>query len=222
MASAPVIPTALIMAGGYLAWFGVHYWRSDTRWPTDPIKAVLTGKPLPTPAHTQEQADQQAVAHALVTGAGLQPGAEPTGGLYPHGNTTGGGAIAAAALKYQGQGYVWAGNASAPGRWDCSSFCSYVLGHDLGLPLPGGKWGDPGFPPHTHGPTTGSYALYGTAVSQSALVAGDLVVWATHMGIATDSSHLISARTPAAGTGVDTITSMSASLGEVPLFRRVL
>src|SRR6185437_10264376 len=44
---APVIPVVLIGVGGYLAWFAVHYWGSDTRWPTDPVKAVLQGKPIP-------------------------------------------------------------------------------------------------------------------------------------------------------------------------------
>jgi hypothetical protein len=45
--TAPVIPVLLIALGGYLAWFGVHYWRQDVRWPSDPIKAVLQGKGLP-------------------------------------------------------------------------------------------------------------------------------------------------------------------------------
>jgi hypothetical protein len=37
----------LIAVGGYLLWFGVHYWRQDIRWPSDPVKAVLQGKGLP-------------------------------------------------------------------------------------------------------------------------------------------------------------------------------
>jgi len=45
--NAPVIPVILIGAGFYLAWFGIHYWGSTTKWPTDPVKAVLTGKPVP-------------------------------------------------------------------------------------------------------------------------------------------------------------------------------
>ena len=45
--SAPVIPILLIGIGGYLAWFGVHYWRGDLKWPSDPIKSVLQGKGLP-------------------------------------------------------------------------------------------------------------------------------------------------------------------------------
>lgn len=45
--AAPTVPVALVVAGAYLSWFGVHYWRTDVTWPSDPVKAVLTGKPLP-------------------------------------------------------------------------------------------------------------------------------------------------------------------------------
>ena len=45
--SAPVIPLLLLGFGGYLLWFGVHYWRKDVTWPSDPIKSVLQGKGLP-------------------------------------------------------------------------------------------------------------------------------------------------------------------------------
>ena len=45
---APIIPVLLIALGGSLAWFlGVHYWRQDLKWPSDPIKAALQGKGLP-------------------------------------------------------------------------------------------------------------------------------------------------------------------------------
>jgi hypothetical protein len=47
-ARAPVIPLLLIGIGGYLTWFGVHYWRQDLRWPSDPVKSVLQGKGLPS------------------------------------------------------------------------------------------------------------------------------------------------------------------------------
>lgn len=217
---APVVPVVLMMAGGYLAWFGIHYWRSDTKWPTDPVKAILTGQGLPPVTHTGEQQDKtviQGVVSSLASsGSAVQPASVP-GSLYPHGNTVG---AAAAAQKYIGQGYVWGGNADRPGNWDCSSFCSYVLGHDLGLPLPGGHWGDLGFPPHSHGPTTGSYALYGTPINASQVQQGDLVVWSTHMGIAVSPTSIVSARDPKDGVGIDTIASMTSSLHESVLYRR--
>ena len=49
---APVIPVALIGIGVYLAWFAIHYWGSDTKYPTDPVKAVLQGKPVPAATGT--------------------------------------------------------------------------------------------------------------------------------------------------------------------------
>lgn len=53
---APVLPIGLLVIGGYLAWFGVHYFGARTGTadkpgppvlPTEPIKAVLQGKPVP-------------------------------------------------------------------------------------------------------------------------------------------------------------------------------
>lgn len=46
-AKAPVFPLLLMGIGGYLMWFGIHYWRSDVKWPSDPVKALLQGKGIP-------------------------------------------------------------------------------------------------------------------------------------------------------------------------------
>lgn len=40
---APLIPLVVLGIGGYLAWFGIHYWRSDVKYPTTPLKSVLQG-----------------------------------------------------------------------------------------------------------------------------------------------------------------------------------
>jgi len=209
--ASPVIPVALLMIGGYLSWFAIHYFKSDVKWPTDPIKSVLTGGDISTVTYTGEQQRIGAVkanlAQAAGTGAGL-----PTGTGNP---------VTAAAQKYLGSGYVWGGSAAKVGDWDCSSFVSYVLGHDLGLPLPGGHWGDPGFPPNAHGPTTGSYLLYGSPIDRTTLAAGDLVVWSSHMGIASSNTEVISARDPQEGVGVSSIDGTTSSLGETPSFRRI-
>lgn len=208
----PVIPVALMIIGGYIAWFAIHYFKTDTKWPTDPIKAILTGKELPVPTYEGEQQRVGAVKGQI---AKYAANATTAGGS---GNAN---AIAAAAQKYIGQGYVWGGSAAQPGQWDCSSFVSYVLGHDLSLPLPGGHWGDPGFPPNTHGPTTGSYLLYGGPIDRAAVQAGDLVVWSSHIGIAISNSQIVSARDPQEGTGVSAIDATTTSLGEVASYRRV-
>jgi len=182
----PILPLLLVLGGAYLMWFGVHYWRSDVKWPTDPLRDVLTGKQLPDNTRTDT-----IVPTTIFSQTSNDVASAVTASV-----------ISQKALQYKGAGYVWGGNASAIGDWDCSSFVSKVLGQDCGLPLPGGKWGDPGFPPHAHGPTTLDYMLYGTGISHSDVRAGDLVVSVEHIGIAISPTQMISARDPQAGTGV--------------------
>jgi cell wall-associated NlpC family hydrolase len=204
----PVMPVILLGAGTYLAWFGVHYWGSDTRWPSDPVKAVLQGKPVPPVTGVQSAAG---IAAGVGTGSA---GTAPVIG----GQT--GSAIADDALRYQGEGYVWGGHADTPGDWDCSSFVSYVLSHDLGMKLPGGgKYGDPAYPPNEHGPTTNDYLLFGTPVNLGSEQPGDLVVSTVHMGIVTSRGQMISAQDPQAGTG--TGSYLSGFPGGTPFVRRV-
>lgn len=221
---APVIPLFFIGAGFYLAWFGVHYWRSDVRWPSDPVKAVLQGKPTPTAGRTPTAAQlavltsaqqaQQAGPAGTASAAALA--GAPASGLA---GSALGQQIAADAQRYIGAGYVWGGDASAVGRWDCSSFVSYVLGHDLGLPLPGGRWGDAGMPPHTHGPTTNQYMLFGRGVPRSQVQPGDLIVSTVHMGIALSGSTMISAESSHTGTGTGGFPD--GFPGGTPVYRRV-
>lgn len=136
------------------------------------------------------------------------------------------GTIAGEALKYKGLGYVYGGPAGRPGDWDCSSFVSYVLGHDMGLALPGGgHYGSPGYPPHSHGPVVTDYASWGGAKSVRSPRAGDLCCWVGagtggHIGIAISATRMISALDEALGTQVTPISGTGPS--GVPLvFRRV-
>lgn len=200
MADAPIIPLALIGIGGYLSWFAVRYWATDVEWPTDPVKAVLTGQPIP-------QGKKEALV-GLVTPSATA-GAQAVIDLINQQNAAGGtgddfGAkVAAKALTYQGTGYVFGGNASVPGQWDCSSFVSKVLSGDFGLQLPGGgHWGDAGYPPHAHGPGSTAFMLYGTGVNPLQVRAGDLVVSVEHIGIAISGTQMISAQQPSTGTRV--------------------
>ena len=211
---APLIPTMLIGTGAYLTWFGVHYWRDKAqKWPSDPVKSVLTGNGLPAPQRSASA--QSNLAGTLAnTAAGVAAGVAATGAAAS------GNQVADDALKYQGQGYVWGGNADRPGNWDCSSFVSYVLGHDLHLPLPGGKWGDPGFPPHSHGPTAATYKMYGTPINRGQVQAGDLIVWNDHIAIATSPSDAISAHSPSIGTTVTNIDKENSYHGGNAAFRR--
>jgi Lysozyme like domain len=71
---APIVPVVLLSAGIYLMWFAIHYWKKRRQgggilWPTDPIKAVLTGSQLQLTASTQTT--QQATLAADVSA--LQP-----------------------------------------------------------------------------------------------------------------------------------------------------
>jgi hypothetical protein len=76
--TAPAIPVILIGVGFYLTWFAVHYFGSDTRWPTDPLKAVLQGKPLPG-ATGQTTAADIASEVATAPGGTSSIGAAATG-----------------------------------------------------------------------------------------------------------------------------------------------
>lgn len=77
--SAPIIPILLIMIGAYLAWFGVHYWRQDLKWPSDPIKAALQGKGLPASSPPPAVSDSLS---ADVSAAGGTQGPDAGGSTY--------------------------------------------------------------------------------------------------------------------------------------------
>jgi cell wall-associated NlpC family hydrolase len=137
--------------------------------------------------------------------------------------------IAQDALKYAGATYVYGGPAARPGDWDCSSFVSYVLGHDLGMVLPGGgKYGAPAYPPNAHGPVVLSYAGWAGATTLPAGMspsAGDLCVFPGagplgHIGIAIDASHMISALDTESGTLVSPIVGYGPA-GVAVEYRRV-
>lgn len=94
---APVVPILILSFGAYLTWFGVHYWRSDTAWPSDPLKAVLTGKPIPVP-------DRSTGRHAI---RGIVEGASSSG--PPVGHSPGAGPTAEVMTKEQ-IAALWKGN----------------------------------------------------------------------------------------------------------------
>jgi hypothetical protein len=134
--------------------------------------------------------------------------------------------IAQDALRYVGLGYVYGGDASSPGVWDCSSFVSYVLGHDLGLGLPGGSWGEPGFPPHSHGPVVVSYADWNGAQTVTAPAVGDLVCFvgigaSGHIGIVLGPNEMVSALNTDQGT-VRTPIQGYGPYGAPIVYRRIL
>ena len=88
--SGTILPLVVLGAGAYLAWFGVKYWRSQSvAWPSDPVKAILQGKPLPTstPAATpmaQVTAYETTIQQSLAASPASKQAPPPaTGGPGP-------------------------------------------------------------------------------------------------------------------------------------------
>ena len=138
-------------------------------------------------------------------------------------------AIAAAARSYEGRwSYVFGGAPAPPRRLegDCSSFVTTVLGYNLRLALPGGKWGQPGFPPNSHGPVVLDYATWAGARTVGTPQAGDLCVFAGagangHIGIAVSSDRMVSALNPQQGC-VETPIVGYGPPGAPLIYRRIL
>jgi cell wall-associated NlpC family hydrolase len=130
--------------------------------------------------------------------------------------------VAAGGLAYLGAGhkYLW-GSASPSKGWDCSGFVNWVVGHDLGLPIPG--YTSTRFDGRGHGPTTGTWALWSGAVSvpASQIAPGDLIIWPlNHMGIAIDGQTMVHAPGPN-GTPAPVIGRIYAGRVGPMLVRRI-
>ncbi len=112
--------------------------------------------------------------------------------------------VAADALKYLGVPYRWAHE--DPSGWDCSGFVTWVLHHDFGISLPS----------NTHTTALGFLTWSGARdIPRGMCAAGDLVCWASHIGIATSNDQMVNAPTAGQKTRVDKIWSVPA-----PVIRR--
>lgn len=152
-----------------------------------------------------------------ISGTG-NPNATPVGSGQMNGSASGWSA-ANDAMKYIGHLYIYGGvpGTNGQGGWDCSSFMNWVLGHDLGMTLPGGVTGYDG---STHGPVASSYQSFGTAIPRSSVETGDLVVWSTHIGIALNNTTMLSALNPSLGTAITGIEN-GGPQGESLVCRRI-
>lgn len=116
-------------------------------------------------------------------------------------------AVANDALKYNGHAYTYGGAPGKDGRsnWDCSSFCNWVIGHDMKHAIPGYAAGQ--YDGSVHGPPTGSWGIWPglSHIKENQLQAGDLIVWAGHMGICIGPNQMISALNSKEGTRVTPI-----------------
>lgn len=170
------IALAAIGAGSLFIWSGIKGWSL-----TATIGDVILG-------HRPHQSLQYALTNADATSGGTSGGTA--------GNTSS--QAANDALRYLGHIYKYGG---APGRngqspWDCSSFCNWVFGHDMGAAIPG--YGPGKYDGSVHGPPTGSWAVWPgiRSISASEVQAGDIVIWPTHMGIAISNTDMVSATGP--------------------------
>jgi cell wall-associated NlpC family hydrolase len=204
MAKIPGLPVAFIAAGGVLVFSGVE---------NTPVGTVLRSL-------ARGQAPPKGAPETFAT-----PGTASTVPGVPGGpgslGSASGQAIAADALRYQGAGYVWDGSpAEGIGNWDCSSFCNWVIGHDMGLAIPGEGAG--AYTGSSHGPNTVLWLAWTgcTTVGHdgSQAQAGDLAVWQTHVGICTGPNQMISALNPEAGTKV---TAINGAIPEILFIRRL-
>lgn len=182
------------------------------------LYAGLKGKSIPGSIQAVVQGKSPATAKSVNTITGSSglgtPGA-------PVGSTS---AIAAAAEKYDGQMIYKFGAPPPQGFYDCSSWATLVVGHDSGLPVPGGTWAEVTRNGTVHGPDTISYLSWSGAETvghhSSAAQAGDLAVWQTHMGIVIGPNEMISAQTEATGVGTSIIDG--AIPGELLFIRRII
>jgi cell wall-associated NlpC family hydrolase len=192
---------AYVTVGGLLVFSGI---KGSTI--SDTIKAVLQGN------LTVENTEPLSNANATVVTAGAIQGSVT------------GSAIATDALQYQGHAYLYGGAPGPTGMnpWDCSSFVSYILGHDMHLSIPGGLWATITANGSQHGPTTTDYLAWSQAstIPLASAQAGDLAVWSTHIGICLNSSQMISALNPNLTTAVTGIVD-GGPQGETVTCRRL-
>jgi cell wall-associated NlpC family hydrolase len=112
-------------------------------------------------------------------------------------------------LSYVGKvPYRWGG--ASPAGWDCSGAVTYVLHHDMGLSLPDNS--------HT---VCMQFYNWSGAVKVSTPVAGCIVLWPSHMGIAIDSTRMVSALNPKRGTCVTTFRDGGPIPWSEPTFLQV-
>jgi cell wall-associated NlpC family hydrolase len=205
-------PEAVALAAGAVAvYLGVTGKSIKTS-----IQYLLSGKSL-----ADVPADS-ALAINVQTGSSTSASSSASGQVGI--GTPTGVAIANDALRYAGHAYLYGGASGPDGGspWDCSSFVSYVLGHDMGLAIPGGSWAAQTNNGNSHGPSTLSYLVWSgcSTISKANAEAGDLVVWPTHMGIMINNTSMISALNESLGTMVTTAAG-GAPTGEISIYRRL-
>ena len=145
----------------------------------------------------------------------IAPGAAGVGA----GAALGSNRIVADAERYIGHPYRWGGPSNPSTGWDCSSFASWVLGHDLGMGLPGGSWSSVTNAGKSHGPTasafTGLPGAHPVGSNPGQILPGDVLVWPGHVGFGVGPNKMFSAY----GTNFGTIFSNAQAAGGLTIMR---
>ncbi len=196
------IPVAYCAIGGIVLFSGL---KGATL--SDTFKGVLTG-------NLASIQDTQPIQVTNGSSGGS------SGGSFT-GASASGNQILGDAMRYNGHKYVWGGPSNPTGGWDCSSFASYVLGHDLNMTLPGGQsWAKATNNGASHGPVASDFAntpgFKNVGNQPLNNQPGDLLVWSGHVGFGTGNGGMFSAYTTAMGT---TSTKASAPYNYLGTFR---
>lgn len=137
MMSSNSVPLGVTVTGLYLAWFGVHYFRdTKTHWASDPVKAVLTGKPIPTRARGAAPDTTVSVS---------EPSGGTSGGSAPTGSGTAAAMVAIARSQIGTPETPPGSNVTKYGSWFgmqaqwCDIFVSWCANQNGSLAAVGGK-----------------------------------------------------------------------------------
>jgi cell wall-associated NlpC family hydrolase len=198
------IAVAYSVVGGVLLYSGVKGAKI-----TDTVGAALSGD------FTTLNAAKPSEPITAQNDSGSTPSTAPA---TPAGGSANGQQILGDAMKYNGHKYVFGGASNPTTGWDCSSFASYVLGHDLNMTLPGNKsWAALTNSGKSHGPVADEFAhtpgfkKVGTDPTKGQ--PGDLLVWTGHVGFSTGNGGMFSAFTTQQGTLATAASAPYAFLG---------
>jgi cell wall-associated NlpC family hydrolase len=129
------------------------------------------------------------------------------------------GRILSDAERYVGHPYRFGGSSNPSTGWDCSSFASWVLGHDLGLALPGGSWASTTNSGQSHGDVASMFAnlpgAHPVGSNPAQIMPGDVLVWPDHVGFGVGPNKMFSAY----GTNFGTIFSNAQASGGLTIMR---
>lgn len=153
-----------------------------------------------------------------ITAQNSSGGSTPATPTTPTGGTATGQQILGDAMKYNGHKYVFGGASNPTTGWDCSSFASYVLGHDLNMQLPGNKsWSELTNAGKSHGPVADEFAhtpgFKKVSSDPTKGQPGDLLVWTGHVGFSTGNGGMFSAYDTQSGTLATTASAPYLFLG---------